>query len=695
MTMLYKFQSPERAFSQGREIPLLPFLFLFLFGFCLTVISALIFTSSTLANDRIPFPGHKSSFAILRQHYQFVVDGPRLIKKGYTRFKDGLFEIPRTFRFGQVVLCSTELIEELRNIRGNLVSPEPWIDQLLQISHVMPGYFPTEAGWPKVAKTTPGLIRGTVYKNLDRYIPSINETILSRLKLLEFKDGECSTGLFDLAYSIVACSGSHSLVGARLAQNQEYLNAVKEHILGMIVTARAQFLIPDYLKRYLGGFISHCVSLGTKWNMLASRKVLMKHFDARAAEYLAEINIGNEAISESGLDRSGNPIEIFRWLYESSVVKRRWMYSEVIGEMLLLQFAFIYTTSYGLYGALAELARRPEYIAPLRQEINDTILKLGPTLPACKAMDLMDSFLKECQRLHPPAALSAHRVCISDIKLSNGITLKKGSHVAVPSEVIQKSGAYYEDPETFDGFRFVKRAAAGDKNSRLVDLSPDYLVFGMGAHACPGRWMASALMKLALAHILTRYDILLPDSSSGPLAGSLSFEEFYVPNFGLKIAFRQRDLETMPETASQAPKARMDSSKRLILPPRSIHKHKVLKVLNPSAKPAETCMKSSHEEATRQKKLNNGNDQTSSPNDEYDDTPQSKRFEVAFSMTPQPFLDPPTWEAMLKISQQRHAAHSAQENTSESSVSQQVESAERLRQRVDHVTLVGFSSSDD
>ena len=53
----------------------------------------------------------------------------------------------------------------------------------------MPGYFPTEAGWPKVAKTTPGLIRGTVYKNLDRYIPSINETILSQLKLLEFKDG--------------------------------------------------------------------------------------------------------------------------------------------------------------------------------------------------------------------------------------------------------------------------------------------------------------------------------------------------------------------------------------------------------------------------------------------------------------------------------------------------------------------------
>ena len=52
--------------------------------------------------------------------------------------------------------------------------------------------------------------------------------------------------------------------------------------------------------------------------------------------------------------------------------------------------------------------------------------------------------------------------------------------------------------------------------------------------------MAGALMKLAFAHVLTRYDIFLPNSSYGVLTGSLSFEEFYVPNFGLKIALRQR-----------------------------------------------------------------------------------------------------------------------------------------------------------
>lgn len=142
------------------------------------------------------------------------MDGPSIIKKGYEQFANGLFEIPRTFRFGQVILCQPELIEELRNKRSTLVSPEPWIDQvglpggfsmfrltniiqLLQVSHVMPGYFPKEMGWPKIAKITPGLIRATVYKHLHRYMPAMNQAIISQLQTLDFRNG----GKFRRLYS--------------------------------------------------------------------------------------------------------------------------------------------------------------------------------------------------------------------------------------------------------------------------------------------------------------------------------------------------------------------------------------------------------------------------------------------------------------------------------------------------------------
>ena len=45
--------------------------------------------------------------------------------------------------------------------------------------------------------------------------------------------------------------------------------------------------------KYIGGFISWLVTLGTRWDMHASRKILLKHFDVRAAEYRTEVNAGS------------------------------------------------------------------------------------------------------------------------------------------------------------------------------------------------------------------------------------------------------------------------------------------------------------------------------------------------------------------------------------------------------------------
>jgi hypothetical protein len=38
-------------------------------------------------------------------------------------------------------------------------------------------------------------------------------------------------------------------------------------------------------------------------------------------------------------------VEIFQWFFKNHLAGK-WSMNEVIGEMLLLQFAFVYTTSY-------------------------------------------------------------------------------------------------------------------------------------------------------------------------------------------------------------------------------------------------------------------------------------------------------------------------------------------------------------
>lgn len=58
----------------------------------------------------------------------------------------------------------------------------------------------------------------------------------------------------------------------------------------------------------------------------------------------------------------------------------------------------------GLYGELSELAQRPECISPLREKVEAILSNGEPTVASCDQMILLDSFLKECQRVHPPAA---------------------------------------------------------------------------------------------------------------------------------------------------------------------------------------------------------------------------------------------------------------------------------------------------
>lgn len=94
--------------------------------------------------------------------------------------------------------------------------------------------------------------------------------------------------------------------------------------------------------------------------------------------------------------------------------------------------------------------------------------------------------------------------------------------------------------------------------------------------------------------------------------------------------------------------------KRALLPPAThiASNHKpVYKVLNPSATPATTDMKP--------------------PLNDNEDDPITEplaqkpiRIEFSFASSPQPFLDPPTWEGMLKRAQSKAASESAGESAS-------------------------------
>lgn len=76
----------------------------------------------------------------------------------------------------------------------------------------------------------------------------------------------------------------------------------------------------------------------------------------------------------------------------------------------------------------------------------------------------------------------------------------------------------YPQPGEFDGYRFVRKREEGDKFSQFVQSGPDFSVFGGGRHICPGRFLANNEIKLAMVHILDKYDIrMAKDCKSRPM----------------------------------------------------------------------------------------------------------------------------------------------------------------------------------
>ncbi|KAJ5646066.1 cytochrome P450 [Penicillium lividum] len=176
---------------------------------------------------------------------------------------------------------------------------------------------------------------------------------------------------------------------------------------------------------------------------------------------------------------------------------------------LALAMAALFTTSEALRQILIDIAKHPELAAPLRQEITQSISDHGLCQTALQKMILLDSVMKESQR-QIPTLVGLERKVIRDTTLPDGTTISKGSHIMVDSSDMW-SPEVHNNPDVYDGYRFVKRRHVGDKASQFVQSSREQNAFGGGRHICPGRFFASTELKICLAHILFKYDVRLKE----------------------------------------------------------------------------------------------------------------------------------------------------------------------------------------
>jgi len=103
----------------------------------------------------------------------------------------------------------------------------------------------------------------------------------------------------------------------------------------------------------------------------------------------------------------------------------------------------------------------------------------------------------------------------------------------------------HSDPYRFDGARFLKRRELPGKenSSHLVSCTPDHIAFGLGRYACPGRFFAAHEVKIAMCHILLKYDIKFKTDDERAMPWNYGITIFSNPTVDLMIRRRVPEID--------------------------------------------------------------------------------------------------------------------------------------------------------
>ncbi|XP_033478797.1 cytochrome P450 3A30-like [Epinephelus lanceolatus] len=182
---------------------------------------------------------------------------------------------------------------------------------------------------------------------------------------------------------------------------------------------------------------------------------------------------------------------------------------EIFSQATIFVFAGYETSAITLVFLAYNLARNPEVMKRLQEEIDSTFPNKGAVqYEALMQMEYLDSVVNECLRLYPPAG-RVERVAKETVEI-NGIKIPKNMTVMVPVYALHHDPELWPEPEEFKPDRFSKQS----KQS----INPyTYLPFGIGPRNCLGMRFALMMVKLALVEVLQNYSFSICEETEIPL----------------------------------------------------------------------------------------------------------------------------------------------------------------------------------
>ncbi|KAI3551186.1 p450 monooxygenase, partial [Colletotrichum filicis] len=284
---------------------------------------------------------------------------------------------------------------------------------------------------------------------------------------------------------IVSRMSSRIFVGKRLGRNEKWLST----IVGYVELSVHAMQNLRFWPKFLRGIVVYFLPGPTK---------LRAYIRDAETQVFAEIKHRQQ--EEDSVEEYNDAIEWFKEMAKGQ------KFNPAVAQLILAGVA-IHTTADLVTQTLYDILQHPELIQPLREEAIQVIGEGGWKKTSLYNMKLMDSVLKESQRLKPNQIVGMARRATADVQLSDGTVISRGSATVVSAERMWDN-KIYENPHVFDGYRFYReRGGPNDAVSQFVSTSVNHMGFGHGMHSCPGRFFAGNEAKVLLAHMLLKYDI--------------------------------------------------------------------------------------------------------------------------------------------------------------------------------------------
>ncbi|GJJ12586.1 hypothetical protein Clacol_006829 [Clathrus columnatus] len=429
--------------------------------------------------DHIPSIGSTNFILSYIDAVRYIIRGPQVLQEGYDKFRDkeGIFRVP-TITSWLVIVCSQGLVEELRSLKG-----EDQLSADIAGKELMSGDYTLGRPIFDNPYHMP-ILRNRLTKSLDSWFEPIRNEIM-----LVFEEQVPLTS----------------------DRDPDYIRLVTDFTLDVALGAYILALFPAFLKPLARAYLT---------NIPRAMKSV--------TGYLSEsIKARQKSIDEYGRDYPEKENDMLSFFMDDAEGSER-EEGRLTLRLLMVNFASIHTSSMTLTGILQDLADRPEYVGPLREEIESVISERGWSKASLSYMYKLDSFIMESQRVKASRAITAMRWSVKDYTFSNGVRIPKNTMITVATRPRHHDSELFENPNKFNGWRFCKSDDAG-RNLHLTSNNSPFL---------PGRFFAANTIKTAVAHFLMTYDVE-PDLTNPSRDTWIGPDLF--PNSAATLLFKERE----------------------------------------------------------------------------------------------------------------------------------------------------------